>query len=150
VNATISVRDDATIVHLFWPVLLLIDFIISTHSVLLSDFIIATSSITRSRITPIAYIATRVDTAADVLRGYIVLFLCCQYFACFHVNGLSLSVRFNRHIVCDGADFGADAQEGAEGGFRGVAPVEAEDELVEVGLEMLAAQSLWQSSWSAP
>jgi hypothetical protein len=37
--------------------------------------------------------------------------------------------------------FGADAEEGAEGGFRRLAPVKAEDELVEVGLEMLTAQA---------
>ena len=37
---------------------------------------------------------------------------------------------------------GGDAEQGAEGGVPGVAAVEAEDELVEVGLEMLAAQAV--------
>ncbi len=57
-------------------------------------------------------------------------------------NCLSLSVRVDQDVVGDGAGFGADAQEGAEGGFRGVASIEAEHELVEVGLEMLAAQAV--------
>ena len=38
---------------------------------------------------------------------------------------LSLSVRVNQHVVGDGSGFGADAQEGSEGGFRGVASIEA-------------------------
>ena len=37
---------------------------------------------------------------------------------------------------------GGDAKQGAEGGVPGAAAVEAEDELVEVGLEMLAAQAM--------
>src|SRR3954466_3995995 len=35
-----------------------------------------------------------------------------------------------------------DAEERAEGGMSGAAPVEAEDELVEVGLEVFAAQAV--------
>ncbi len=37
---------------------------------------------------------------------------------------------------------GGDAEQGAEGGGAGAAAVEAEDELVEIGLEMLAAQAV--------
>ena len=37
---------------------------------------------------------------------------------------------------------GGDAEQGAEGGVAGSAAVEAKDELVEVGLEMLAAQAV--------
>ena len=37
---------------------------------------------------------------------------------------------------------GGDAEQGAEGGMPGAAAVEAEDELVEIGLEMLAAQAV--------
>ena len=37
---------------------------------------------------------------------------------------------------------GGDAEQGAEGGVAGAAAVEAEDELVEVGLEMPAAQAV--------
>jgi hypothetical protein len=33
---------------------------------------------------------------------------------------------------------GSDAEEGAEGGGSGMAAIEAEDEFVEVGLEMVA------------
>ena len=58
------------------------------------------------------------------------------------VSRLSLSVRVDQDVVGDGAGFGADAQEGAEGGFRGGASIETEHELVEVGLEMLAAQAV--------
>src|SRR3954451_19096150 len=35
-----------------------------------------------------------------------------------------------------------DAEEGAEGGMSGAAPIEAEDELVEVGLEVFATQAV--------
>ena len=37
---------------------------------------------------------------------------------------------------------GGDAEQGAEGGVAGAAAIEAEDELVEVGLEMPAAQAV--------
>jgi hypothetical protein len=37
---------------------------------------------------------------------------------------------------------GGDAEHGAEGGVPGAAAIESEDELVEVGLELLAAQAV--------
>ena len=37
---------------------------------------------------------------------------------------------------------GGDAEQGAERGMPGAAAVEAEDELVEIGLQMLAAQAV--------
>jgi len=37
---------------------------------------------------------------------------------------------------------GGDAEKGAEGGMSGTAAVEAEDELIEIGLKVLAAQAV--------
>ena len=37
---------------------------------------------------------------------------------------------------------GGDAEEGSERGVPGAAPVEAEDELVEIGLKVFAAQAV--------
>ena len=57
----------------------------------------------------------------------------------FYASGLSPCFRRNQHLVGDRLDGEADAQQGAEGGMGRLAAIEAEDELVEVGLEMLAA-----------
>jgi hypothetical protein len=54
-------------------------------------------------------------------------------------SGLSLCFRRDQHVVGDRLDGGSDAQQCAEAGMGRFAPVEAEDEFVEVGLEMLAA-----------
>ena len=44
-------------------------------------------------------------------------------------------------MVGDGWVAGGDAEQGAEGGVACAAAVEAEDEFVEVGLEMATAQA---------
>ena len=45
-------------------------------------------------------------------------------------------------MVGDGFSASGDAEQGAEGGMAGAAAVEAEDEFVEIGLEMRAAQAV--------
>jgi hypothetical protein len=45
-------------------------------------------------------------------------------------------------LVGEGCVAGGDAEHGAEGGVPGAAAIESEDELVEVGLELLAAQAV--------
>jgi hypothetical protein len=61
--------------------------------------------------------------------------------AVFWRDGLTLWFRFDQHVVSEGAEGGADAEQGAEGGVSGAAAVEAEDELIEGGLEMLLARA---------
>ena len=56
-----------------------------------------------------------------------------------HDERLSLSFRRDQHFVCDGFCGEADCEERTEGGVTGFAAIEAEDELVEIGLKMLFA-----------
>ena len=53
------------------------------------------------------------------------------------MNGLSLCFWLDQHLVGDWISSDCDTDEGAKGGMAGVPAVEAKDELVEVGLEML-------------
>ena len=55
----------------------------------------------------------------------------------FCENGLSLCLWLDQHLVGDWISSDCDTDEGAKGGMAGVPAVEAKDELVEVGLEML-------------
>ncbi len=57
-------------------------------------------------------------------------------------NGLCRCFRCDQHLVGGGSELKADAEQRSEGGVAGSAAVEAEDELVEVGLEVLAAQAM--------
>ena len=57
----------------------------------------------------------------------------------FQAKRLSLSFRHDQHFVCDGFCGEADCKERTEGGVTGFAAIEAEDELVEIGLKMLFA-----------
>ncbi len=57
-------------------------------------------------------------------------------------KGLSLYFRGDQHLVGDGFCPGSASGQRPEGGVAGAAPVEAEDELVEVGLEVLGAQAV--------
>lgn len=50
--------------------------------------------------------------------------------------------RCDQHLVGDGLGREADSEEAAEGGMAGSAAVEAEDELVEIGLQMLASEAV--------
>ena len=59
-----------------------------------------------------------------------------------NVKGLSLRLRCDQHLVCEGWCLGGDGEQGAEGGVTASPSVEAEDELVEVGLEMPGAQAV--------
>ena len=58
------------------------------------------------------------------------------------MKGLSRGFGRNQHFVGDGFCSGGDPKRRAEGGVAGVAAVEVEDELVEVGLEMVAVQTV--------
>lgn len=55
---------------------------------------------------------------------------------------LSPSFRRDQHVVGGRLDGDGDAEQGFEGGMGRSAPVEAEDELVKVGLEMRSAQTV--------
>ncbi len=57
-------------------------------------------------------------------------------------EGLCTSFRCDQHVVGGGFEGEADGEERSEGGVAGAAAVEAEDELVEVGLEVGAAQAV--------
>ena len=57
-------------------------------------------------------------------------------------EGLCLSVRFNQHFVGYGFVAEADCEEACKAGMAVATSIEAEDELVEIGLEILAAQSV--------
>lgn len=52
-------------------------------------------------------------------------------------KGLSLSLRFDQHLVGCGIDGDADGENGPEGGVSSAASVESEHELVEIGLQVL-------------
>src|SRR5207247_11117025 len=58
------------------------------------------------------------------------------------VKGLYLCFRCDQHVVAEGCVAGGDAEQGAEGGLPGAAAVEAEDELIEVGLNVLATPAV--------
>lgn len=58
------------------------------------------------------------------------------------MEGLSLLVRCDQHLVGDGFDGEADGEQGAEGGVGRVPTIEAEEELVEIGLQMFFAQTV--------
>jgi len=60
----------------------------------------------------------------------------------FLVKGLSPCLRSDQHLVGDGLDGDCDAEQGAESGLGRTTAVEAENELVEVGLEMGFSQSV--------
>ena len=49
-------------------------------------------------------------------------------------------LRFDQNVVGKGGYFDGEAEERAQGGVAGLSSVEAKDELVEVGLQMFAAQ----------
>src|SRR5512144_3349422 len=55
---------------------------------------------------------------------------------------LSLWFRFDQHPVGEGAEGGADAEQRSEGGVSGATSVKAEDELVEVGWQVLPAEAV--------
>ena len=56
------------------------------------------------------------------------------------VEGLCLSFRVDQGIVSDVFEGDGDAEQGAKGGVSGAAAIEAESELVEIGLQVLFAQ----------
>ena len=57
-------------------------------------------------------------------------------------GGLSRCFRWDQHLVGNGLGSRSDSEEEFEGGMAGAAAVEAEDELVEVGLQVLVAQAV--------
>ncbi len=57
-------------------------------------------------------------------------------------KGLYLSVRCDEHFVGCWRDCDADTEDGVEDGVTSSAAVEAEDDLIEVGLQMLAAATV--------
>ena len=61
-------------------------------------------------------------------------------------NRLCTSFRFDQHVVGHGFGFDCEAEERAEGGVAGCSSVEAKDKLVEVGLQMFAAQPVVDDS----
>lgn len=58
------------------------------------------------------------------------------------IKGLSLCFRCDQQIVGDRCFGGGGSEEGSEGCVPGSAPVEAEDERVEVGLQVFAPQTV--------
>src|SRR6516165_1033263 len=58
------------------------------------------------------------------------------------VKGLCLCFRCNQHVVSERRAGGGDAKQRLERGVARAAAVEAEDELVKVGLEVPAAQAM--------
>jgi DDE domain len=59
-----------------------------------------------------------------------------------HFRGLCTSFRCDQHLVGDGFEGEADTEQGSEGGVAGSTAIEAEGELVEIGLEMGAAEAV--------
>ena len=57
-------------------------------------------------------------------------------------NGLSRLIRRDQHLVFDGFGLTGRVEQGSEGGGAGSPAVQAEDELVEVGLEVLRPQAV--------
>src|SRR5665809_125499 len=51
-------------------------------------------------------------------------------------GSLCTCLRGDQHLVGNGFDGGGDAEDGPEGGLSGSAAVEAEDEFIEVGLQV--------------
>ena len=64
----------------------------------------------------------------------------------FHVNRLCTWLRFDQHAVGKGFCIGGEAEERAESSVAGFAAVEAKDELIEIGLQMLATQPVVDAS----
>jgi hypothetical protein len=60
----------------------------------------------------------------------------------FASKSLCLCFRCDQHLVGKWNVVGGDAEQRAEGGMASAASVEAEDELVEVGLQMPAPQAV--------
>jgi hypothetical protein len=58
----------------------------------------------------------------------------------FNIRGLCRYFRCDQHVVGGGLERDGDVEQRPEGGVSGVAAIEAEDELVEVGSQMLATQ----------
>ena len=87
----------------------------------------------------------RDDTRRKVLKASIVekaierIYIGLNASSKFREERLSLSFRRDQHFVCDGFCGEADCEERTEGGVTGFAAIEAEDELVEIGLKMLFA-----------
>ena len=87
----------------------------------------------------------RDDTRRKVLKASIVekaierIYIGLNASSKFREERLSLSFRHDQHFVCDGFCGEADCEERTEGGVTGFAAIEAEDELVEIGLKMLFA-----------
>ena len=65
---------------------------------------------------------------------------------CNHVNRLCTWLRFDQHAVGKGFCIGGEAEERAESSVAGFAAVEAKDELIEIGLQMLATQPVVDAS----
>ena len=55
-------------------------------------------------------------------------------------------LRFGNHAVGKGFCIGGEAEERAESSVAGFAAVEAKDELIEIGLQMLATQPVVDAS----
>ena len=60
-------------------------------------------------------------------------------FGVLPTKGLCRWFRCDQHVVGAGFRAGGNAEKGAEGGMSGAAAVEAEHELIEIGLKVLAA-----------
>ena len=61
-------------------------------------------------------------------------------------NRLCTWLRFDQHAVGKGFCIGGEAEERAESSVAGFAAVEAKDELIEIGLQMLATQPVVDAS----
>ena len=66
--------------------------------------------------------------------------------AVFLLNRLCTWLRFDQHAVGKGFCIGGEAEERAESSVAGFAAVEAKDELIEIGLQMLATQPVVDAS----
>ena len=68
----------------------------------------------------------------------------------YGAKGLCVSFRLDQLVVCDVFAGDGDAEQGAEGGVSGAPAVEAEDELVEVGSQVLATQPMVDAPQISP
>ena len=66
--------------------------------------------------------------------------------ASFFLDRLCTWLRFDQHAVGKGFCIGGEAEERAESSVAGFAAVEAKDELIEIGLQMLATQPVVDAS----
>ena len=64
----------------------------------------------------------------------------------YRTNRLCTWLRFDQHAVGKGFCIGGEAEERAESSVAGFAAVEAKDELIEIGLQMLATQPVVDAS----